>query len=192
MARTSDVDEAIAPLYRLVGGKRNIRTISDFFIIFSRFEYALKEAGYVFTQGPGYAAPNWTAFKDEIRPLYDARPFTQAEADSPLRLAADFLIANPPQRQVLRGLVQENSAPPLGWDPLLQQGDGPCAWLIKIVQLVRNNLFHGGKSLGREEIQRDLRLVSSSTIVLVAFLQLIPEKSTSYRLTELRHIFRET
>lgn len=107
----------------------DLRTLAfDFFFWFSRFEFALKECGYLKDKAVGAKAePNWQAFIDEWEDGYVLTP------------AAKALIAANPQRQIVGRVGLEFRD--VGFD------DKPSdlAKVIRLAQTVRNNLFHGGK-----------------------------------------------
>jgi len=101
----------------------------DFFFWFSRFEFALKENGYLRSQTPGDAAePGWDAF------------VAQWKDGFVLSEEAAYLLANPPDRQIV------GPGGGLDWKPV---GLGDCtsdlAKVARLLKTARNNLFHGGK-----------------------------------------------
>ncbi len=101
----------------------------DFFFRFSRFEFALKENGYLKSHQPGAnAEPGW----DE---------FVAAHAKE-YKISANALqlLASPPERQVV-----ENGNT-LSWRAVgLEDCRSDLARIAKLLRTVRNNLFHGGK-----------------------------------------------
>lgn len=103
-----------------------------FFLVFSRFEYALKRAG--FTAGSsGNAKPGWDSFASKYPSAFNP-------AQTPeLKVAFDYFSAHPPRKQVLDSGSLSWSAPQdRTREPIL-------TWLLRVVRIVRNNLFHGGK-----------------------------------------------
>ncbi|NIF53318.1 hypothetical protein [Burkholderia sp. Ax-1724] len=101
----------------------------EFFYWFSRFEFALKENGYLKSHQAGAnAEPGWDAFERRWRAEYT------------LSNAAESLLQLAPSRQVvsehgeLRWAVVETSRSP-----------SDLAKIIRLLKVVRNNLFHGGK-----------------------------------------------
>lgn len=117
--------------------------------MFSRFEFALKEAGYVYIHR-GRAAPDWNRFS--------AGAILQASAASDLARAIDFLNQEPPQVQISAH----------GWDPSPLRGDTPIARALDAAQRVRHNLFHGGKHTPHSPPGRDEALVRAAMAVLLA------------------------
>lgn len=121
----------------------------EFFAVFSRFEFALKEGGYV--KGEGRASPDWQRFAREV----------VLEADGPVAVSLGYLIAYPPQIQT----------PDLKWKSLALQGKTDRAKALESIQRVRNNLFHGGKHPPMSTPGRDAELVQASLAVLYAVLE---------------------
>ncbi len=130
--------------------------IIEFFFVFSRFEYSLKRAGYV-KNNRGYAEANWSKFGREMLPRY------RNDHSPAFREAATYLLDNPPKRQIV---LDDDT---LGWEeskPRANQTE--IGWLLAIVKIVRNNLFHGGKYPYSpvSEPARDTRLLGTSITVL--------------------------
>lgn len=121
----------------------------EFFAVFSRFEFALKEGGYV--KGEGRASPDWQRFTRDV----------VLEADGPVAVSLGYLIAYPPQIQT----------PDLKWKALALQGKTDRAKALESIQRVRNNLFHGGKHPPMSTPGRDAELVQASLAVLYAVLE---------------------
>lgn len=99
----------------------------DFFMIFSRFEYALKSCG-LFSNNRHLSA-DWDKFVDEC---LDEGFFCGVKEDDTMK----YIIENPPKNQIVRNGKIE-------WEPsrlLLQNRD-----LFLMIRRTRNNLFHGGK-----------------------------------------------
>ncbi len=129
--------------------------ITEFFFVFSRFEYALKRAGYVKPKRRN-AEPDWDAFGDSIEQRY-------SREDNPeLAKAVDYLLHKPPKRQI----VGDDGS--LTWEDLARENVTEVRWLLLLVRRVRNNLFHGGKYpyTPLPEPARDTQLLESSLIVL--------------------------
>ncbi len=123
-----------------------------FFYWFSRFEFALKENGYLKSHVPGEnAEPGWNEFVDK----WQLRYATSSEAK--------FLLESPPERQIVL------AGDTLDWKPV---GLGDCksdlAKIVRLVSTVRNNLFHGGKHGGADwdEPNRTEELLLTSKVVL--------------------------
>ncbi|MDR3526908.1 MAG: hypothetical protein P4L57_06475 [Rhizomicrobium sp.] len=130
----------------------------EFFVRFSRFEFALKETGYL--QNSADAKADWnklTALPEFLGLSHNL------EADP----AALVLFERPPQKQV-------NSGASFSWRDDSQTEKKDMAWLCKMVRLVRNNLFHGGKD-GKNGGERDEELLTASIHVLNQMLLTAPD-----------------
>src|SRR5690606_6175455 len=120
----------------------------EFFAVFSRFEFALQEAGYVYIHR-GRAAPDWHGFADVA--------VLQVPAGSDLAQAVDLLNQEPPQVQVSAHR----------WEPMPLRGATPVATAIDAAQRVRHNLFHGGKHTPHSPAGRDEALVRAAMVVQI-------------------------
>lgn len=116
MMRYLDVSEPLAKL------------AYDYFFWFSRFEFALKENRYLKSTKPGARAdPGWAAF------------VKAKEAGYMLSDAGAALIKLAPQKQI----VTESG---LGFQAItFEDTDSDLAKVVRFLQTIRNNLFHGGK-----------------------------------------------
>ena len=124
-------------------------TVIEFFVVFSRFEYALKRAGYV-SGNEKRASANWDKFASDIEDAF--RPDQTAE----LQNAVTYLQNSPPRKQV----VQDDE---LRWkDNTPSKNEPRLRWLLRLVRTVRNNLFHGEKfrTLLEEHPPRDIDLMT--------------------------------
>jgi hypothetical protein len=124
------------------------------FVAYSRFEFALKECGYV-TSKPGIAYADWVSFAREDC-LRDVMYEAAKNAD------VTELIQNPPRMQITNGKGS------WGWD----QENGKPVFTLKdffeAIKQVRDNLFHGGKS---GEDHRDEKLCRAAWAVLTLCLE---------------------
>jgi len=124
----------------------------DFFYWFSRFEYALKENGFLKSHQPGDdAEPSWDAFAKKFSARYTASPQGRTLLDSP------------PKRQI----VKQNDE--LGWKAIgLEHCRSDLEKVVLLITRVRNNLFHGGKHGGDEwdDPNRTRELLTASKSVL--------------------------
>lgn len=148
-------------LFRFTGTDDNV--VLKFFANFSRFEYALKRAGFV-TSGEYHSAkPNWREFAEKVSVgLGDIK---EGEFNS----AKSYLLQHPPRRQVFR----DNS---IRWEANCKSNtESEGQYLLRLVRDVRNNLFHGGK-YDRESVDdgslRNSELLNASLIILDQCLQL--------------------
>ena len=122
------------------------------FALFSRFEFALKRAGYTI-KGQQDAQPCWDTLAGRL-----GEPFFKAVLALP---EASTLIQHPPRKQIVR---EDGS---LGWKPeppaFPTQPDS-IHRLFVCVRTVRNNLFHGGKI--PFDTDRDEALINSALAIL--------------------------
>jgi len=141
----------------------------EFLRVFSRFEYALKSTA--FAQGDERRVdPNWDDFARTIREDFDAIQ------DPEFVEAVDYLLSQPPKKQVLDGKrLGWRSAPP-------DRNVSRTEQTLLMVRRVRNNLFHGGKRLHdyTEDTARDVRLVDCALRVLGQCVRLLPEVREAY------------
>jgi len=115
---------------------------------FSRFEWALKRAGFAKMRGRQIS----------IRRRSFAREHSGAKLPHPLTGGLAYLILHPPKQQVL-----EDDA--LVWQDMPEAPEPPTLeWLLDAAYVVRNNLFHGGKTISRPA--RDNQLLQAAEDVL--------------------------
>jgi hypothetical protein len=108
--------------------------VCDFFVEFSRFECALKKAGFVMSGSYGNASPAWDEFADTFSEKLDA------VKDEEFASAKLFLFQEPPRKQVF---VAPKS---MRWESNPRRdNESDARYLLRLVRDVRNNLFHGGK-----------------------------------------------
>lgn len=122
--------------------------VCEFFAFFSRFEFALKDAGFC-RRLQGRAAPDWKRFTTGVSSI-------QIEPKTELDQAIDFLTQEPP-------LVQVGAH---DWEQRRLRGESRMAKAVDAVQRVRNNLFHGGKHTDDSPPGRDEKLVRAALVVL--------------------------
>lgn len=138
-------------------------TTVEFFIVFARFEYALKRGGFARSSDDGKrVAAGWEKFARELQIYF------RADRTKELQDAVKYLDNSPPRQQYLK----DNN---LLWkDTVREQNEDLLPWLLRLVGRVRNNLFHGGKFPEGpiREISRDTDLLSSSLVILNECLEL--------------------
>ncbi len=118
----------------LTGGDGEI--VLQCFVTFSRFEYALKRAGFVKCDSHNNASADWRRF---ARERLDARLADMT--DTEFAKARSYLLREPPQKQIF-----VKSEEIMRWQKNSQQlREGDAEYLLRLVKDVRNNLFHGGK-----------------------------------------------
>ncbi|MDK9722329.1 MAG: hypothetical protein OEL53_14220 [Rhodospirillales bacterium] len=130
---------------------------TKFFAVFSRFEFAMKRAGYLKSHAEGAAAePGWDCFARDL-----TNTFFQTVQNSN---SAKVLFDVPPKKQIVQG----NS---FDW----KKGEDitDINKLFLAVRCVRNNLFHGGKFLIEpvEEPSRNKELLRACPAILETALQ---------------------
>jgi hypothetical protein len=127
----------------------------DFFFWYSRFEFALKEHKYLKSYTVGAKAEaGWDEFVRRWQSEY--RGSVESEA----------LIAALPERQVV------GPGGNLTWMAVdISSCKTEMAKLVRLLQTVRNNLFHGGKSggAGWDDPKRTTLLLSNGIAVLNQF-----------------------
>lgn len=143
-------------------GIKDEKTIFNFLLCYSRFEYALKRAGYC-TQMENGIKVNWEQFLKEIRE--DFKPNQNPD----LKDAVEYLLSKPTKAQV----INDNGSLDFIEHPSTQEGPKDLR-VFNSIRIARNNLFHGGKfPIGQKmDVGRDERLLQSSLIVLEEFLEL--------------------
>jgi hypothetical protein len=105
----------------------------DVFRTFARCEYALKAAG--FWLGRNEVKADWRAFARDLGDEFDH------PVDPELAAALDYLLGQPPRKQVIRD-------DQLAWDDTPPDSETRADLVLAYVRRVRNNLFHGGKFNG--------------------------------------------
>jgi hypothetical protein len=151
----------------------------DFFLTFSRFEFALKNSGFYIkrrnTSLPYEARPDWDSFAQRLKDLF------HTDTTKHLRDACDHLLYNPPWREVVGGNM-------LGWDTTAEDESlSEIERLLRYVRRVRNNLFHGAKfsTLAELETVRNVALLEDSLVILRECLRLTDEVRLEYELAAL-------
>jgi hypothetical protein len=141
----------------------------EFLGTFARSEYALKCAGFA-TGGSSKVEANWDEFAKSID--WHFRRVKNPEFIQ----AVEFLLTEPPRKQVLRaGQIEWKQSPPDRKLPKAQQ-------VVLMVRRVRNNMFHGAKVWSPEydNRDRDIRLVTASLTVLKECMKLSRHVQLAY------------
>jgi hypothetical protein len=162
---------------RQIGDSRDRELAWQFFVFFSRMEYALKRSRYL-VKGKIPAEPDWDAFANKHDNQFcgllspKAEKKVSAESLKRLETAVVYFQQSPPRKQIVEGGA-------LGWSEPQSKNDGEnvLRWLLRVVRIVRNNLFHGGKFPGSpvNDPSRDRQLLTNSITVLIAAELLDPE-----------------
>lgn len=138
--------------------------IGNFFVMFSRFEFALK-ATIIFAGIRGSTVEaNWDKFVRSIRDTFNK------EKNKDVKNAVEFLVNHPPR-------IQSLSNNTIRWiDRPFQPNTPEITKLNLHIRDIRNNLFHGGKIHGSySDGLRNPRLLKSAMIVLEEWLELSEE-----------------
>lgn len=101
----------------------------NFFVVFARFEYAMKQSGTYSRGGKSGVDPDWDGLAKDLGEEF----FASVRAE---RLA-QLLITEPPKKQI----KQDDGS--LGWRDMGAVSNARELFLA--VRRVRNNLLHGGK-----------------------------------------------
>lgn len=135
----------------------------QFFVFFSRFEYALKRIPKYLKDGTGNAEAAWDTFANNNSDKFIS------ESSFNLKAAVTYFKDSPPRKQKRK---DRN----LFWsEPLKYSEDGKLLlWLLTVVRTVRNNLFHGGKfpMLPVSDPSRNHDLIFHAIVILDACLKL--------------------
>jgi hypothetical protein len=152
--------------------EENHKLAFKFFLVFSRFEYALKRAGFANGSARGVEAA-WDMFSSKYRSAF--KPDQTAE----LLNACEYFTKNPPRKQILDAGV-------LDWSEPQFRSEVPFfIWLLLMLRSVRNNFFHGGKFpiAPIEEPGRNLDLLRHSFVIIQACLAL--DKTVAHEFFEI-------
>ena len=148
----------------------------DFFLTFSRFEYALKDSDFFQRSGRNYshrhqdANPDWDSFAVSLRGVF------RADSNDELQRACEYISDSPPDKQVIIDDAVD-------WEtPTRPENESEIEFLLRMVRSIRNNLFHGGKhsTEPHEEVNRTERLLNVSLIILHECLNLAPDVNNAF------------
>lgn len=142
-----------------------------FFATFSRFEYALKRSRFLTHDHPGQRAePNWDSFANSLHREF----FNQLGNE----VATKYLFEQPPK------LMQVGQHGDLDW---VEKSAPNCNQaLFGAVRRVRNNLFHGEKTVLDD---RDGKLINAALCVLDSVFAEASKTSQSHK--KLKEFCRE-
>lgn len=143
-----------------------LQLCSDFLILYSRFEYALKECGFL--QSGNRVLASIENYADSIKETFNP------DQETHLGMAVNFIIETPPKVFVIR-------SERLLWEDNIKEGD-PIQVLPEYLRRVRNNLLHGGKFYGGIETEgRNWNLISNSIIIIEHWIDLNEEVKKKFR-----------
>lgn len=145
----------------------------DFFVVFSRFECALKRSGRYALGNEDRVEPDWNGFANDLGPGFLEQVIE--------RDIAPVLVNHPPKKQV------KLPCGTLGWRDMGEVRS--TADLFLAIRRVRNNLAHGAKYQDSgsghpdfvEGSERDDALLGQSLDVLALALQIRPEIHAFFR-----------
>lgn len=138
-------------------------TIANFFIIFSFFEFGIKELGLTETN-KNYPSPDWKAYVDKIIDKFDPN-------ESPeLAEAIGYMKENPPKKQVFKN----DGSMTYDVSYFKNKNNINLQVLIQMIKTVRNNFFHGGKvkDFIKYDYERNINLFKNSLVILNTCLKL--------------------
>ncbi|WP_423061699.1 hypothetical protein [Citrobacter portucalensis] len=151
-----DGDYEIVNIFSLTNLNKDL--VCEFFAIFSRFEFAMKECGKYkapksLDPKKDRAEPNWDELINKLSPKLASKPSGKLEN------AVKDLVGIPPKVQA-HDLSFKNTNP--------SRPNDNYAEAISLTRRVRNNLFHGGKhsELSEAQKKRDECLLRASIVVL--------------------------
>ena len=135
----------------------------EFYVVFSRFEYALKEQLYVHKgKKPKNLEVNFDTFAKDIRTNFAKAILDEAT----LKVAVSYFCQNPPRKQIWDGTKPD-------WSPA-ETGVQPTSYeMLLLIRQVRNNLFHGGKGWLSPEgnAERDKILMTHAITMIAAMIE---------------------
>jgi hypothetical protein len=161
-------DTRIAQTIDVLANDEARKAAWQFFITFSRFEYALKRAAFVCatTTQCEDAKPNWDHFATDYNEAF------AADSTRALRRAIDYFNEFPPRKQIVtdKKLDWKKDATPVA-------PRNHLSWLLCMVRRVRNNLFHGGKfpEVPEDDPSRNKTLMEHAQSILEAVLEYDPK-----------------
>lgn len=127
----------------------------QFFVVFSRYEFALKRGGFLKGSPGKRAEPDWDSFAEKLGSI-----FFDAMRAAP---EADIFFSAQPKRLIVVDAKTVDFVKPAN----IVNGK----MLFEAIRLVRNNLFHGEKPCLRA---RDKKLLTASLFVLDSAMQSCP------------------
>jgi hypothetical protein len=135
--------------------------VFKFFVVFSLFEYALKEGGFCTRGRQGEAQANWEGFANNIHSHFSALNHPD------LVTAIDYMLNFP----VMQQFPDNNN---LSFRSVTRRRNiNETVWLSVLIRGVRSNLFHGGK--WEFDPTRDPKLLNHSLTILEVWAHLNPD-----------------
>lgn len=134
------------------------KVVFDFFIVFARMEFALKNSGYVYSNNKNeqIALPDWKTFATMNNEGFLTN--INITTNQQLLDAFNYIFENPPGKlKFISGNLRWVKHSPK---------DRTLIELLSMVKNVRNNLFHGSKRLNISEQSKDYKLIEYSLNIL--------------------------
>lgn len=141
-----------------------LKAVQQFFITFSRFEFALKASITYAHQNGNNLQPNWDAFSNSIEGTFDSGKSKE------LQEATNYILQHPPKKQRLNNGV-------IIWEDRIFNGNlSDVKKLDLYIRDIRNNLFHGSKFNGNydPDTSRDIKLLNYALVILDEWVVLEP------------------
>ena len=130
--------------------------IFDFFIVYSRYEYVLKEMNFYRVNNGRWVSPDWKKYASRIENKLNL-------GDHNLKDAINYYLHQPPKIQIEKDGL-------LIWGKNKQhKNEKDIEWVFRSIGITRNNLFHGGK-FPFDQI-RDTKLLLFGLVILYACLE---------------------
>jgi hypothetical protein len=152
----SDIETPLKAIERIAQSGDRLLAI-QFFLFFSRFEYALKRLPKILEKGSG-VQPDWDGYAKDRE--YNTA-WLQANNNQEFKEALLYLDAKPPKKQVF-------SDGELKWVAKSQESaPQSLSRALSYVRRVRNNLFHGSKFDRFTDSSRDRELLTHCITILL-------------------------
>lgn len=140
---------------------------SDFLMLYSRFEYALKEEGFL--QSGANAMASIDSYVATISRQFDPK------SSEDLKQAVGFILTNPPRK-----CMQESGT--MTWRVVIKEG-AILIQLTEYIRRIRNSLMHGAKFYGLIEIgSRNWQLIASAIVIIEYWINLNENVKNRFRL----------
>lgn len=151
-----DTDTPLKIIERIAQSGDRLLAI-QFFLFFSRFEYALKCLRRIKSGNTNFPTADWDGYARSRESVW-----LKAKENADFREALAFMDAAPPKKQFF-------SKGELHWSPNPRAGEpASLGKALFYVRTVRNNLFHGSKfdSANGTEASRDRELLKRCITIL--------------------------
>lgn len=140
---------------------------TDFLILYSRFEYALKEEGFL--QSNANAMASIQKYVSSVSVTFNPN------SSGVIKQAVDFILSDPPRK-----LIQNKGN--LTWEEINKTGPTEII-LTEYIRRIRNSLLHGGKFYGQIETgSRNWQLISSSIVIIEDWINLNENVKNRFRI----------